>query len=199
MRSHQQLQNLHAHAFTRKLVESFSRGNAGSQPSGVGMTGAIGGVKAEEPQNAQVVFLDAFCGIADETHAAMSKIIEAAGIIVEGAIACHGQRVDREIAPLGIALPIAAKFDLGMPAKCFDILAQRRYLERLLADHDGHRAVLDAGRNRFEARRGHALHDFVRDSGSGDVDLQNRHPQQRVADRPAHGARLLAVTIEYGQ
>ncbi len=163
------------------------------------MAGAIGGVKAEEPQNTQVVFLDAFCRVADEPHAAMGKIVEAAGIIVDGAIARHGERVDREVAPFGIGFPVAAKFDLGMPAKCFDVLAQRRYLERMLVDHDGHRAVLDAGRNGLEARRGHALHDFVGHRRRGYIDLQDRHTQQRVADRPAHGARLLAVAIEYGQ
>jgi hypothetical protein len=34
---YQQLQELHAHALTRKLVEAFSRGDAGCQPGGVEM------------------------------------------------------------------------------------------------------------------------------------------------------------------
>ena len=84
----------------------------------------------------------------------MSEIIEPAGIIVDGAVARRRQRVDREIAPFGIGLPVAAELDLGMAAIGFDVLAQRRHLERVLVDDDGDRAVLDAGRNRLEARRG---------------------------------------------
>jgi hypothetical protein len=59
--------------------------------------------------------------------------------------------------------------------------------------------VLDAGRNRLEARRSHTLDDFVRDSRRGYIDLQNRYLQQSIANGAAYCARLFAVAVKHGQ
>ena len=147
-----QLHHFHAHAFARQLVEPVAAGDAGGEPFGVGMVaGAIGGMEAEEAQDAQIVFRDALARIADEAHAPRRQIVEPADIIVDRAVARGRQRIDGEIAPLGVGLPVAAEGDLGVAAIGLHVLAQRGHLERMLVDDDGDGAVLDAGRHRLEA------------------------------------------------
>ena len=127
------------------------------------------------------------------------EVVEPAGIVVDRAIARRRQRIDGEIAPFGVGLPVAAEFDLGMAAIGFDVLAQRRDLERMLVDHDGHRAVLDAGRHGLEARRRHALQTSSGTAVVATSTSHDRHAQQRVAHRAADDARLLAVAIEHSE
>ena len=171
-----------------------------ASPSAVGMiAGAVGGVEAEEAQDAQVVFGDALMRIADEAHAPRRQIGQPADIIVDRAVARHRQRVDGEIAPLGVRLPVAAEGDLGVAAIGLHVLAQRGDLERMLVDDHGDGAVLDAGRHRLEAGGLHAAHHLLRHRGGGDVDLVDRHVDQRIAHRAADHARFLAVAIEHGE
>ncbi len=66
-------------------------------------------------------------------------------------------------------------------------------------DHDRHRAVLDPGRHRLEARGRRAAHHLLRHGGGGDVDVAMRQAEQRVAHRAADHARLLAVAVEHGE
>ena len=69
-----------------KRREPSPRGDAGVQSGRIGRTRAIPGVKAKEPQDAQIVFGDALCRIADEAHAARGDIGEAADIVVDRAV-----------------------------------------------------------------------------------------------------------------
>ena len=55
----QQLEQLHAHALARQLLEAGARGDAGGKPRGIGQPVAIGGVEAEEAQDAQIILGDA--------------------------------------------------------------------------------------------------------------------------------------------
>ena len=181
-------------------LEPVAAGDAGGDAFGVGMAaGAIGGMKAEEAQNAQIVFRDAISRIADEAHAPRGQIVEPADIIVDRAVARGRQRIDGEVAPLGIGLPVAAEGDLGVAAVGLHVLAQRGHLERMLVDDDGDGAVLDAGRHRLEAGGGDALDHFVRHRGGGDVDFRDRHSDERVAHRAADHARFLAVAVEHAE
>src|SRR5262249_15933874 len=107
-------------------------------------------MEAEKAQNAQIILGNAPGGIADKAHAAMREIVESAGIVEDGAVSSGRQRVDREIAPLGVSLPVAAELNLGMAAIGFDVLAQRSDFEGMLVDDDGDCAVLDAGRHILE-------------------------------------------------
>ncbi len=52
------------------------------------------------------------------------------------------ERIDRQVAPFGIDLPVGAEGDLGMATVGLDVAAQRRHLERLAIDDQRHRAVL---------------------------------------------------------
>ena len=80
------------------------------------------------------------------------EIGKPADIVVHRAVARDRQRIDGEVAPLGVRLPVAAERDLGVAAEGLDVLAQRRDLERRAVDHHRDGAVLDAGRHRLEAR-----------------------------------------------
>ena len=59
------------------------------------------------------------------------QIGEPADIVVDGAVARRRERVDGEVAPLGVGAPVAAEGDLGVAAVGLDVLAQRGHLERM--------------------------------------------------------------------
>ncbi len=153
-------------------------------------------MNAEEPEDAQIVLSDALVRIADEAHAFGKDIVEAADMIVHDAIGVDRQAVDGEVAPLRIANPVAAECDPGLAAERLGILAQGGDLERLAIDHQRHGAVLNAGRDALDAGRLGAA-DHLGGQGSGrDIDIAGRNLQERVADRAADHARLLAVAIK---
>ena len=153
-------------------------------------------VKAEKAQDAQIVLFDPPLRLADEAHAARGNVANAADIVVHRSVGRGGQRIDGEIAPLGVRPPIAAEHDARLAAECFDVLAQRRDLERMVIDDGGDGAMLDAGRNRLAAGRRDAPHDLLRHRRRRHVDFVDRKPQQRIAHRAADHARFFAVAIE---
>ena len=57
----QQLEQFHPHTLARQLLETGTLGDAGGKPRGIGQPMAIGGMEAEEAQDAQVVLGDALC------------------------------------------------------------------------------------------------------------------------------------------
>ena len=193
----QQLEQLHPHPLARQLGEPRARGDAGGKPRGVGQPVAIGGVEAEEAQDAQIILGDALCRVADEAHAARFEVGEAADIVVHDAVGAGRERIHGEVAPLGVRPPVAAEAHIGVAAEGLDVLAQRRHLERPAVDHHGDGAVLDAGRHRLEARRGRAPDHLVGHRGGGDVELADRLAEQRIAHRAADHARLFAVAVEH--
>ena len=135
--------------------------------------------------------------LADEAHAPRVKVRKPADIVVHGAVSGGRERIHGEVAPLGVLLPVAAEAHAGVAAEGFDILAQRRHLERPAVDHDRDGAVLDAGRHRLEARGLGATDDLLRDSGGGHVEFKDRLAEQSVSHRAADHARLFAVAIEH--
>ena len=64
-----------------------ARRDAGREPGRIGRAVAIGGMEAEEPQDAQIILGDARRRRADEAHAPRGEIVEAADIIVDRAVA----------------------------------------------------------------------------------------------------------------
>ena len=70
MHRDQQLEHLGAHALARQRLEARARGDAGRQAGGIGQPAvAVGGVEAEEAQDAQIILRDPPRRIADEAHA----------------------------------------------------------------------------------------------------------------------------------
>jgi hypothetical protein len=169
------------------------------QSGGIGRAVAVASVKAEEPQDAQIVFDNPLPRIADETHAARGNVGKPADIVVNLAVGRHRQRVDGKIAPLGVRFPVAAEHHLGLAAEGFDVLAQRCHLERPAVDDGRHRAMLDAGRFCLETRRFDTAHHLWRHRRGRDVDLADRQLHQRIAHRTADDTGFLAVAIEQHQ
>ena len=135
-------------------------------------------------------------GVADEAHAPRFEIGKPADIVVDRAIFRRRQRIDGEIAPLGVGLPVAAERDLGVTAVGLDILAQRGDLERRAVDYDRDGAVIDPGRHDLEAGPACAPYYLGRLGGRCDVDFNDRHVEQRIAHRAADHAGFFAVTIQ---
>ena len=107
---------------------SFSRAQAFSAV-GIRPAGAVPGEEAEEAQDAQEILADAHLGIADEADRAAVEIGKPADQIDDRAVGRRIERVDREVAPLGVAPPVAAEAHLGAAAVGLDVVAQRRHLD----------------------------------------------------------------------
>ncbi len=131
----------------------------------------IGRLEAEEPQDAQIIFSDPPCRVADETDAAGLKVGEAIHIVMHHAVGGDRQRIHREVATLGIDLPVPPERHLGLAAESLDVLPQRRDLKRRSVDHQRDRTVVDAGRHRPQSARGGAAHHLIRKRCRRDVDV----------------------------
>ena len=199
MLGNEQLEHLHAHALARQLLEAGAGVDAGGEALWVGSALAIGGVEAEEPQDAQIVFGDARRRVADEAHAPRLDVGEPADVVVDGSVAGERQRVHGEVAPLGVALPVAPELDRCAAAERLDVLAQGRDLERAALDHHRDGAVVEPGRHGLEACSLDPADHFGRERGSGDIDVAVRLADERVAHRAADDAGFLAVVLERGE
>ena len=109
-----------------------------------------------------------------------------------------GKRVDGEIAPLGVGLPVAAERDLGVAAVGFDVPAQRRDFERMLVDDGSDGAVLDSRRHRLEAGRAETR----RTTSSGTAVVATSisptgRPSSALRTAPPTDARFLAVAVQH--
>ena len=166
----------------------------------VGRAAAVVGEDAEESEDAEGVFFDARGGIADEAHAAGVKVLEAAGRVVEGAAGIEVQRVEGEVAALGIGDPVAGERDTRLAAQGLDVHAQGGDLIRAVARDGSDGAVVDSGGDRLQARRNQQGGDVGGDVGGGDVDIVDRTVEQRVthtATDEAHGGPLGGERRDY--
>jgi hypothetical protein len=124
------------------------------------------------------------------------NIFQSADKIDDAAILPRIKRVDGEIAPLRIDLPVTAKHHLGSPAIGLGIVPERGNLETAAIDDQRHRAVIDPGRHRADARlfspRDHLLgRPACRQVGIGD-----RQSHQRIADRTADHTDLFSILVQ---
>ena len=124
-------------------------------------------VKAEIAQNPQIIFLNARRRIADKAHMASLNIGQPVPRrVVQRAISIGIKRVNGEVAPRRIALPILGEGNLGMAAirghinpQSRDFIHQRRVA---LIKNGRHSAVLNAGRHGFDARLFQPRHNRLR-------------------------------------
>ncbi len=179
-----------------RLDKSGAPGDAGEISGAVGLVRAVGGMHAEEAQDAQIILGDALAGVADEAHAPSFDIGEPADMVVHDAAGIDRQSVDGEVAPLRIAHPVAAERHLGLAAEGLGILAQGRDLERVRFDDQRDRAVVDAGRHAFDAGCLGAANDLVGQRRGRDVDVAEGNLQQRIAHGAADHAGFLAIAVE---
>src|SRR5262249_59701202 len=103
-----------------KLLETGGGVDAGGEARRVGSAWAVGGVEAEEPQDGQIVFGDARRRVTDEAHAPRLDVGEPAHIVVDGSVAAERERIHGEVAPLGVAFPVAAEGHRGMTPERLD-------------------------------------------------------------------------------
>ncbi len=113
-------------------VESLSLARAKAlRPSRIRPAGTVMGEETEEAQDAQVILGDPLGRLADKAHGARVDIRQPFTRSITAPCIVRLKRVDRQIPPLGIRLPIGAEGDLGAPPVRLDIAAQRRHLERV--------------------------------------------------------------------
>ena len=161
-----------------RLRKADAPTDAGEIAGAIGLARAVRRMHPEKPQDAQVILGDALAGVADEAHAPFGDIGKAADMVVHDAVGVDGKAVDGEVAPFGVANPVAAEGDPGLAAESLGILAQRRNLERMPVDNQRHGAVLDAGRHRFDAGRLGATDHLIGKGGGRDIDIAGRDFQK---------------------
>ena len=140
-------------------------------------------MNAEEPEDTQIVLGNATVGVADEAHASCRDIRQPADMVMHDASGVDRQPVDREIAPFGVARPVATECNLSLAAVGLDVLAQGRDLERPGFDHQRHGTMLDTGRYALDAGGLGAADHLGRQRRGRDIDVADRDPEQCIANR----------------
>ena len=191
-RRHDQPAHLLADPLRREVAQPLPRADRGGERLAVEPAAAMLGVEPEKAQNAKTILGDPSIGLADEPDAAGDDVRISADRIVNCAATVDGERIDGEIAPLGIGDPVAAEADDGVPAIGLDILAERGHFVADVIGNQRDGAVVDPGRHGLESGRARPAHDVVRKRGGGEVDVADRLAEKRVADGTADDARLVA-------
>ena len=78
----------------------------------------------------------------------------------------------------------------------FDILPQRRHLERLPLHDNGDRAMFDTGRHRLATGLFRQPDSLLRQMRRCQIDITYLCAEQRIAHRTAHHTRLAAVAVQ---
>ena len=104
--------------------------DAGEIAGAVGLALPVGGMDAEEAQDAQIILGDALAGVADEAHASGFDIGQPADMVMHDAAGIDGKPVDGEVAPFRVANPVAPERNFRLAPESLGILAQGRDLER---------------------------------------------------------------------
>ena len=130
LRRHEQPPELGRDPFRRKLIHAAAQLDRRPKPVRIERPLAVIGVEAEEAQDAQIVLFDARLGVADEAHPPRDEIGIAAKRIEHRAVASGIKRVEREVAPARVLLPILGEGDGRVPPERLDVAPQRRHLER---------------------------------------------------------------------
>ena len=195
-RGRDELYEFGAHPLPGQAREAFARPDRSGKTLGVEPVRGEPGREPEEPQNAQIILTDALVGVADEAHASGGKIIKSADRIVDRSVGSKRQRVDGEVAPLGVGGEVASERHLGPATVGLDVLAQRRRLDRASVDDERHRPVGDAGQRDLEPRRPCTANHLVGRCRGREVEIEPRLAEREVAHRAADQARLLAFAVE---
>ena len=193
-----ELNQLHAHAFTGKLIEAVAAGDAGLEPFAVGViAGTVGGMEAEEAQDANIL-TDALAGIADEAHAPRFEVPDPP----------HSRRRfvgAREKALIVKSRRSASAFQSRPKATLAwrpSVSASWRGVVTSNGAFVGHRgdgAMLNSRGHRLEAGRLHTAHDLLGVAVVATSISSALKPEERVAHRAADHARFFAVAVEHAE
>ena len=170
----EQLQGLGTDPFARQAVEPGATRDSRREAHGVERTDAIGGVKAEEAQDAKVILADARLGDADEADPPGREIGDASGRVVERAVGGGRKGVDREVAPFGVPPEVASEPHHRVPAVGLDVLTQRRDFERQAAIEHRDRAMREPGRDGAQPGALGSSHDGLGQRRRREIDVAGR-------------------------
>ena len=189
----QELAHLGPDPFTREIVDSIGHFGAGGQALGIEacLLVAVMGVKAEEAQDAQVVFANAVMRVADEAKPPRPQVGNAAAQGVDHATRGIGiERVHGEVAAHGVFLHLVGEGDHRAAAIGFHVAAEGGdFVGQPVGDH-GHGSVVDPGRHGLEpVALGNLHHPFGARIG-GNVDVIRGQPKQPVPDAAADEERM---------
>ena len=187
------------HPFRRKPVETRAEPHAGGKTFRIERALAVIGVEAEEAEDAEIILFDARVCIADEADAPRDEIAIAAERVEHRPVACRIERVQGEVTPPRILLPILGEGDGRMPPISLYVAPKGRHLERHAVGNHRHRAMLDPGRHRLQPGPLGERHHAVRQRGRGEVDLGDGKAEQGVAHRAADGACLHSGFAQRGE
>ena len=149
-------------------------------------------VEPEKPQDAQIVLANAVLGLVDKAQVAGAQVGNPTQRINDGPIRPGIKRIHGEITPMRVLFGGFGKGNHGTAPVGFHILSKRGDLEGFMVHHNRHRAMVIAGRHRFEpGQAGHFDH-LVRGRIGRNVDIRDRHVQQRIAHAAADEQRLEA-------
>ena len=114
------------------------------------------------------------------------KVVEPAEIVENLAgQRIRRQRVDSEIAPRRVLLPVVGEGDRRPPPVGRHVASQARDFDDLAVADRGQSAMVDPGRDDLDFRLFQPLDDFLGADPRGEIDVAHREAQQLVADRSA--------------
>jgi hypothetical protein len=155
-------------------------------------------VKAEEAQDAEVVFADTLMGIAHETDVAGVQVGQAAEGVDDRPVGLGVEGVHREVAAGGVFCYVGGEGDSGVAAIGCDIAAESRHLVRFAICDDSDGAVVDAGGDGFQTCRLRKVDNAVRRGIGCDIDIGDSGMQKRVPDATAHEEGLMPCPGQHG-
>src|SRR4029079_18233633 len=109
-------------------------------PISIRTTGAIVGEEPEKSQDTQIVLGNTRRRVPNEADIALLDIGETTDQVDHIAFGVDIERVDREVAAFRVCPPIGTEGYLCTPPIGFHVCPQRRDLERLAIDDEGHSA-----------------------------------------------------------
>ena len=133
----------------------------------------------------------------DKPDTACFQIRKAAERINDIALRIAIKRVHREITTHRIIGNILGKPNDRMASVGFNVSTERRDLERGAIHHQCHRAMINASRNRLDARAFRQSDRLIRRCVSRNIDVIHRHNQQAIAHTAAHRKGLMTGRIEH--
>jgi len=142
-------------------------------------------VKPVEPQNAQIVFSDAFLRVADKTKASRRDIRQPIVKVRHGAGLVRIERVDREVAAERVFSEILCERHDGTPTVGFNITTQTRHLNGVIRDDSCHGTMIDAGGDRADGRLIQCGLYGRRFQIGTEINLSHRAPKETIAHTAA--------------
>ena len=154
---------------------------------------AINRMKAEKPQDAQVILADAGVGIPDKAQTPRQQIGQATQRIDDLTAGIGVKRVHGKVAAGRVFGHVRGKSHHRMTTVCFNIAPEGGHLMRLTVGKNGDGAMLQPRWNDTKTGSVGYISDCFGQGVGGDIDVRNRHAQQGVAHTAPHEQGAIAL------